>query len=917
MAFPQTPLDVRTEFRIGTTWTDVSADTYTRAPITITRGVPDEGTTVDPSKCSLVLNNRGGKYSPKNPLSPYYGLIGRNTPVRVSVPQTESYLPLDGTNSVYASTPDATALDLTGDLDVRAELTADWTAIRPQVILSKWDATGNQRSWAFLITNGLIRLSFSADGITTLGAQAALPPLPRRAALRATLDVNNGVGGLTAAFYWAPSLAGPWTSIASFSGGSPLTLFNSSAPLRTIMPDPATSMLPLEGQVYRAELRAGIGGTVVASPDFRALAPGTTSFSDPATRAWTLTGTAVSNRNYRFFGEISAWPVRWDVSGKDVWVSVEAAGILRRLGQGRKPLASTLRRSIPRAASLLAYWPMEEGEFATAASSPVVGVTPLQLTRATWASNSTLASSDALPVLAAGSGDLAQMTGAVPAPTGSPTGWRVQWLYRLDTPNTPMYTFMRIACSGGTIAEWYVQQSATGSRILGRDASGTDVLTYNVSTGTDLYNRWNTVSVQLQQNGSNVDIDIYWTDLGGAPGHYGNSYAGTIGRVRTVGSPAGGYAAALDGMAIGHISVFSASTTTAFNGALTAYDGESAINRMGRLAQEEPLLPLTWTDGDTTVNSEAMGPQRPAELLVLLEDCAATDGGLLLERRDRLGLHYRDRTSLYNQTPGLVLNYAGAGEVAPPLEPDEDDQKLRNDVTVTRDGGSSGRVEITSGPLSTLPPEQGGVGVYDDAVTLSLGSDDQAPQIAGWLAHLGTADEARYPSIHVQLHTAIALIPAVLDLELGDLLRIDNLPAWLPPEPALLMVRGSTEVLDQTTWDVTYNGGPGRVWTVGVYDDAVRGRYDTGGSQLATAATATATALSVAYTDGTRWVTTASHPGSFPFDAVVGGERVTVTGITGTASPQSWTVVRSVNGIVKAQTVGTDVRLADPSYYAL
>jgi hypothetical protein len=40
---------------------------------------------VDPASCSLTLKSPGGLFSPDNPRSPYYKLIGRNTPMRVSV----------------------------------------------------------------------------------------------------------------------------------------------------------------------------------------------------------------------------------------------------------------------------------------------------------------------------------------------------------------------------------------------------------------------------------------------------------------------------------------------------------------------------------------------------------------------------------------------------------------------------------------------------------------------------------------------------------------------------------------------------------------------------------------------------------------------------------------------------------------
>ncbi|KMS67531.1 hypothetical protein ACZ91_67255, partial [Streptomyces regensis] len=55
----------------------------------------------------------------------------------------------------------------------------------------------------------------------------------------------------------------------------------------------------------------------------------------------------------------------------------------------------------------------------------------------------------------------------------------------------------------------------------------------------------------------------------------------------------------------------------------------------------------------------------------------------------------------------------------------------------------------------------------------------------------------------------------------------------------------------------------------------------------------------------------------FPFDARVSGEVVRVTAITGTGATQSFTVVRSVNGVVKAQLAGADIRLARPTTVAL
>jgi hypothetical protein len=60
------------------------------------------------------------------------------------------------------------------------------------------------------------------------------------------------------------------------------------------------------------------------------------------------------------------------------------------------------------------------------------------------------------------------------------------------------------------------------------------------------------------------------------------------------------------------------------------------------------------------------------------------------------------------------------------------------------------------------------------------------------------------------------------------------------------------------------------------------------------------------------WDTTASG-----FDIGVAGERMTVTAISGSSSPQAFTVTRSVNGVVKAQSSGAPVALWNTPVAAL
>ena len=78
---------VKVEVFYSGSWHDITAsdDAYARDPIAVTRGRADESGRVTPSTCTVTIENRDGKYSPRNPSSPLYGLIGRNTPLRVSV----------------------------------------------------------------------------------------------------------------------------------------------------------------------------------------------------------------------------------------------------------------------------------------------------------------------------------------------------------------------------------------------------------------------------------------------------------------------------------------------------------------------------------------------------------------------------------------------------------------------------------------------------------------------------------------------------------------------------------------------------------------------------------------------------------------------------------------------------------------
>lgn len=293
----------------------------------------------------------------------------------------------------------------------------------------------------------------------------------------------------------------------------------------------------------------------------------------------------------------------------------------------------------------------------------------------------------------------------------------------------------------------------------------------------------------------------------------------------------------------------------------SGYTGERAADRMRRLSAEENI-PIVIVGDDGA--SEPMGPQPVDRFVTILQDIEDTDGGMLYERRDgRLG--YQTRNARYNASTVLALDYS-AGDVAPPLEPTDDDQSVVNDFTASRDGGGAARV-IDQAHINAN-------GQYADSSTVNVADDDQLADQAGWRVHEGTADGLRYPAITPNLNgRPAALIPAWADGDVGQPATITNPGRDLPPGQIDVVVEGYTETIDVVSWTATANCTPGDAWKVIVANDPTLGRADTAGSALASSATSTATSLSVATTSGPLWTT---DPSDLPFDINVGGEVMTV-----------------------------------------
>lgn len=926
----------KTELLINGTWTDVSAYVKGDGKISLRRGRANEQARTTAQTAAFQLNNRDSRFSNRNPLSPYYGLLPLNTQVRTSAgADANNYLRTDFTDSFNfqgAFTADKASLDIVGDIDIRVDVDPySWRA--SGMFISKYLVGSNQRSWTFYMdNNGTVTLIWSTDG-TAAGrifatSTVPVPSTSSRLSLKVTLDVNNGAAGNTTTFFTASTIGGTYTQLgAAIVKAGVTSIFSGTAELVIGGGDdfqvPINGINGYGGKFYKAEVRNGLAGTLVANFDPSTQAVGTGAWSDglASPNAWFLRGTtaAVTSDRTRFYGELSSLVPTADLSGVDIYVPVNASGMIRRLTQGASPVSSPMYRNFSQY-SPAGYWPLEDGASATVAGSAISGGIPAASTAITFGSppNGLLPGTSTVAQFKDTTSRM-QFVVKRPPSTGIISGVFYVRLSALPAAGTKtLFTFY----TSGTARTITVAFSSAAWLTTFLDGDGNTLATSNVLVGTiDPSKQWIGFNVLLQQSGGNVNYSIRWDQVGVSGGGVGvgPTSLGTA----TIGVPTGGYtnsvadAAYLDAQ-IAHVFMATTNfdlTDSNFANASSAWINELAGARLLRLATENGIsLRVIGYAGQT----EAMGYQLIDTFMNNVYDCSDTDGGVLGEARDELSIIYYTRQSL-ELRQDAVLSYDDS-HFSDILQPVDDDGGFTNDVTVSRDGGSSARVIITDGPTSISPPPAG-VGPYQTSVTRNA-VDARLPAVAGWMALVGSWDAARFPNIPVAMHRSEItgndpVFASLVALEFGNTILLDEMPVWLGPDDVPVLLEGYTETLGKFTWDFVFNcitAGPYASVPI-LNSDAYPARLDATTNTIGATMTTTATSVTFVTPAGSsRWADSTGYAAEFPFNVKIAGEVMTVTAISGTSSPQTATVTRSVNGIVKTHSSGELVRLASPFY---
>lgn len=604
----------------------------------------------------------------------------------------------------------------------------------------------------------------------------------------------------------------------------------------------------------------------------------------------------------RFWGYVTSWTPQFDTSGRFAIVVVQANGALQRLAQGNNPLQSVMTRAIPGIPNKpIAYWPCEDSDTATTLASGFASQPPMTITKA----NPTFAG-------------YSEFLASKPIPTVNGSSWHGHVnSYTLNSPNLLQFQFFFRAPSGtvdnAAIAELHTESIHpvwaifwyNGGDIALRvfDYWGVNYFTgAHQAVAAGISN--SVVFLQLQQSGANViyNLGVYDIDLG-INAFGSQTFTGaTLGKIESVHMfPQAQNSAPSAGQIIVQRAT---DTITTLENYYLAYGGESPVNRVTRLGGEvgEPVTVVG-------TSSLQLGEQLPASLVELLQECASSELGLLADGINQGPTFYTREST--DAIPATMTLDATKGEFQK-FEPVDDDQFNVNVFTAQRARGSSAMANDAAGKFGTSA-----IGIYSSSATFSTPNDQELQHYANWAIHKGTtfgpsdATSYRYPGVVLNLHRTPTLAATVLGVDLLeriDLTKVHNVLSQQQDVTISLQVQGYTEAIAARTWEITYVTSPYEVSRVGVFA-ATTGdvgefvtHFESDGSSLASGAALGATSLSVSTPSGPLWTTVADD---FPFQVNILDIPVTVTNVSGAASPQTFTVT----GVTKALTSGSTVRI--------
>ena len=878
------------EFRLSTVdvWEDITVYVQYEDKIRITRGFQGTSGRSDYSRAYFTVDNTDGRFSLRNPNGAYHGAIQRNSEVRISKAfgtkalQLQGAVRVEGTDKIGDCwrTPLTFGIAPTSDIDIRIDLDLEsWHAFQSLAGMGL-DSNASEHGWGFYLDDdGRLNLDWVESGGTVRTARSTIAvPDATRQTIRVLMDANNGASGNTTTFYTSSAIGGPWTQLGEpvvlsgttniFYAGGSLSIGHSGR----------RSPRGIHGKVYNFELRDALLGTTLADLDFTAMTNGARTNTDSNGNLWIGVNFAVvSNRRYRFHGEVAEWPVAWDPTGTWVYSDIKAAGVQKRLERGSSAGSAMYRYHTKGIVTdpgfdfqrgvANAYWPMEDGENSFQVSSGLSGKPHMEVYGAPDFANYSEFNESAAILKLNGS----KLGGRV---VGNPVGY-TDVRFILSVPET--IAVGTVICSlwmTGTFAKHDVVYTAANTWDV-RSYLEADLETaYSVSTGNftvTTVGELMHVNIVVSQSGADIllsvdALSVAGEDLGGFSGTL--SAASTSGRIYRAQVNDNGLL--VEGY-MGHFAVYGTESPP-FAAPVNAYHYERSANRVERICAEEDI---EYRQIGAATKSTFMGHQNPDSAQAIMSSSAHSDVGYLIDPLDAFGIELRTGRSLFNQAARLTLSYEGF-ELSGELRPVDDDSYIVNDQVVQRGEAGSARFRLTEGALSVNSPPSG-VGEYAESQSFSLAHEGQCVDLASFLVAQGTLDEERYPRIEVALENARisaspTLTEAILDLDVGQRVDITDTPSFLPPQDIRQITIGYEEWFDGFQHSVKLKTIPERIFESAQYNTSYR--FDASGSELYQDIDSADTEIRVA--TGLPWST---DPAVIPIDVTMDNERIRITAV--------------------------------------
>jgi hypothetical protein len=215
----------------------------------------------------------------------------------VGAPNGSLYLP--GASANYVTTPDSTALSITGDFTLLVRVAFnDWTPAVFQTLIGKWGAGINFSYNLGILAAGTLELSVSTNGTTQVDAISSVAPAIADGAALWVLASWRASDGRAQFFTASGALANPaasdFTQLGTDRSAVVANIFNSTGPVEVGSYANAGGGFGLGGNFYRGKIYNGVfstaafGGTVQLDADFTIKPVGANTFTELSSNAVTM-----------------------------------------------------------------------------------------------------------------------------------------------------------------------------------------------------------------------------------------------------------------------------------------------------------------------------------------------------------------------------------------------------------------------------------------------------------------------------------------------------------------------------------------------------------------------------------------------------------------------------------------------------